>query len=416
MKKRNIHLSVLAIASFFLQFLTFNCYSSTSVPAGNVSGTWTLAGSPYNIQGHIQISDGTTLIIEPGVTVNFQGTYKLNVQGRLLAVGTATDTIVFTAANITNGWRGIRFDNTPATNDSSKIVYCKLQYGKANGSDPYNKGGALYFNNFSKVIILNCNISNCSAYQGGGIYCISSSPIISYNSIANNSSGYAGGIYCENSSPTISNNIISSNNANILDPGGGIYTQAGSPYIFNNIITNNTAFNGGGIYCTGGNQTIINNIICNNTASATGGGISCENGSQTIINNIVCNNTADGCGGGISLGGSNSTTIILNSTFANNNAQRGGALSVYSSVPVFRNCVFYGNNASSSGPVVFLYDETSTPNFFYCDVQGGTSAFDLNGNTYTGTYQNNIDIDPLFVSPSAGSGASFNGIINQSII
>jgi hypothetical protein len=131
MKTKNILLAMVAAATFNFQFLTSNLIASTIVPAGNVSGTWTLAGSPYNVQGSIQILDGTTLTIQPGVTVNFQGMYKLNVQGRLLAIGTLSDTINFTAANTTNGWRGIRFDNTPTTNDTSKIVYCKLQYGKA---------------------------------------------------------------------------------------------------------------------------------------------------------------------------------------------------------------------------------------------------------------------------------------------
>src|ERR1022692_2158235 len=97
--------------------------SQTSISGGNVNGTWTLLGSPYNIQGSIQIVNGDSLIIQPGVTVNFQGTYQLAVQGKLKAIGTVTDTIVFTAANTTNGWRGIRFTNTPATNDTSRIVY-----------------------------------------------------------------------------------------------------------------------------------------------------------------------------------------------------------------------------------------------------------------------------------------------------
>ena len=75
------------------------------------------------------------------------------VQGRLLAIGTETDTIVFTKNDTTGfhnltipdgGWHGIRFMDTPTTNDSSKIVYCKLQYGKANtGAGYYDSGEEL---------------------------------------------------------------------------------------------------------------------------------------------------------------------------------------------------------------------------------------------------------------------------------
>ncbi|MFA5781034.1 MAG: right-handed parallel beta-helix repeat-containing protein, partial [Bacteroidales bacterium] len=214
---------------FAILALSINAIAQTNVPGGNVSGTWTIAGSPYLIQGSIQILNDSTLTIEPGVTVNFQGTYKMYVQGRVIAIGTAKDTIIFTSANPTNGWRGIRFDNTPATNDTSKLIYCKVQYGRATGTGNDARGGALYFENFSKAIISNCLITN------------------------NSSNAFGGGICCSDySSPTISNNIISNNTASdnsIWGNGGGICCYFSSPTISNNNISNNTAFsafNGGG--------------------------------------------------------------------------------------------------------------------------------------------------------------------------
>ena len=62
------------IAIFNLAVLSFNSNAQTSIPGGNVSGFWALAGSPYYIQGSIVIPNDSTLTIEPGVTVNFQGT------------------------------------------------------------------------------------------------------------------------------------------------------------------------------------------------------------------------------------------------------------------------------------------------------------------------------------------------------
>ena len=99
------------------------------------------------------IEDGATLVINPGVTVSFAGMKSLTVAGRLLAIGNETDSIIFTTADLSNGWRGIRFDNTPETNDTSKIMYCRIEYGKATGSSPYDKGGAIYFSHVSKAII-----------------------------------------------------------------------------------------------------------------------------------------------------------------------------------------------------------------------------------------------------------------------
>lgn len=474
-------------------------HGQTNVSGGTVSGTWTLAGSPYLIQGSIMVSNDSTLTIQPGVTVNFQGTYKLLVLGRLLAIGTTADTIIFTATNTTAGWRGIRFDNTSATNDTSKIFFCKLQYGMASGASPDNNGGGLYFNNISKAIIANSMITNCVGNDyGGGIYCSNSSPIIKYNTIsnnktlgisttdhgggifitgsitpnvnnniiANNSASNGGGFYIELGNPNIFNNTITNNSGSFAaggimcssgnplifgntisyntcpnpnnqpdDGGGGIFCYTGSPVIKNNIISNNNSKNGGGIYNaygspvisfntitdnqsnsgTGGagilsasNATISYNTISNNASnSANGGGMYCKN-NQTIVGNTITNNSASN-GGGISFDGG--IFSLTNNTIANNSAVKGGALYCENtSTPTFRNCIIYGNTASTSGAQVYLYDEPSDPNFYYCDVQGGTAAFDANGNFYTGTYQNNINANPLFVSPSGGSGTGFNGV------
>ncbi|MDP1746417.1 MAG: right-handed parallel beta-helix repeat-containing protein [Bacteroidota bacterium] len=494
MKTIKLFLAIATATTLNFKIGTLNCKAQTSVPTGNVSGTWTLAGSPYNVQGSIQILDGTTLTIEPGVTVNFQGTYKLNVQGRLLAVGTAADTIIFTAANTSNGWRAVYFDNTSLTNDTSKIVYCKLQHTKATGSGLYGNGGAFYFENFPKAIISNCRISNSAANgsggaiycngsgpiirnnnisyntvfaSGGGIFCsgnatitnntisnnistdngmnggggiwcsgnstisnntiysnttqgsgggirsYSGSPTISNNTILNNTStNFGGGIYCAAGSPIITNNTIDNNVTS--GAGGGIYCENnGNPAITNNIISNNTALNfsnGGGIYCEGSNPSISSNNLSNNKAS-NGGGLFCTGSSPTILDNIISNNTVSYSGGGICCYGSNPT--IINNTIANNIAGYGGALSCENnSNPNLLNTIFWGNNATVSGVNIFVNDSpTSHPNFYYCDVEGGSAAFGLNGNFYTGIYQNNLDVDPLFVSPSGGSGIGFNGVI-----
>ena len=145
-------------------------------------------------------------------------------------------------------------------------------------------------------------------------------------------------------------------------------------------------------------------------ADPYGGGIYCENSSPTISNNTISNNTAYYLGGGIFCF-YYSTSTITNNTIVNNSADNGGALYYMDhSNPTLRNTILWGNTAFTSGSQVYLYDEASDPNFYYCDVQGGTAAFELNGNFYTGIYQNNIDTNSLFVSPSGGSGTGFNGV------
>jgi parallel beta-helix repeat protein len=443
---------LIPIALFLLQTYSF---SQTPVPGGYISGTWTRDGSPYDIQGSIMIADGNTLVIEPGVTVNFKGMYKLLVAGRLLAVGTETDSIFFTASDPGNGWRGIRFDNTPETNDTSMIMYCRLEYGRATGPSPDDKGGAVYFSHFSNALISNSVIADGSAsLRGGAIFCEYSSPIISNNTITRNTAYWSGGgISFENSSsPLISHNTISYNST-LVDcsfcdgGGGGIYCVGGNAIISDNVITHNStrgtlagggggiyligsqivvtrniiSFNststltgGGGIYCTESNPVISYNTISNNASLGNGGGgggiCVYYSASPVISNNTITNNSASSFGGGLFVSGGNSA--INSNTIANNHSAMygGGTYFTTSANPILLNCILWGNTAGVSGNQVFLNDEPSDPSFIYSDVQDGSSHFGLNGNFYMGTYQNNISSDPLFISPTSESGADFDGV------
>ena len=97
--------------------------AQTTIPAGNVSGTWTTAGSPYNINGDITVPNGQTLTINAGVTVSFQGHYKISVAGNIVAIGTQANKIIFTPVNTTAGWNGINFNYPSWSNDSSILNF-----------------------------------------------------------------------------------------------------------------------------------------------------------------------------------------------------------------------------------------------------------------------------------------------------
>ena len=124
--------------------------ASTNV-SGSVSGTWTMAGSPYLVTNTISIQNGATLRIQPGVEVIFQGFYYFEISGSLIAIGSQVAPITFKMNDTTGwyndlqmagGWRGIQFQSFAGGYDSSALTYCIIKdvkhglNGNANGRNP----------------------------------------------------------------------------------------------------------------------------------------------------------------------------------------------------------------------------------------------------------------------------------------
>ena len=373
-------LQILYIINVFL-LLTLTGFAQTNISAGNVSGTWVKANSPFLINGEINVPNSETLTIEPGVEVVFKGHYKFNVQGRLLAIGTQQDSIHFTAENTVTGWHGIRFNYTPNINDTSKIIYCSFKYGKANtgaynGSD--RCGGAIFIQSVDKILISN------STFESN----------MNDGDIASATGGAA--IYVANAKPTITKSTFIKN---MGTTDCAILLWQSNAIVSNNLFSNNIGAHGP-IFCGYYAPTISNNIISNNMATRAGGGIFNMTTNAIIINNIITNNQSfggEGEGGGIKCW-INDKSIIMNNTIAYNSAEHGGGICCNSnSDPIFINNIIWGNT-STDGSQVNLLDTQSDPHFLYCDIQGRKAAFGGNGAgaNYTGVYESNIDLNPLF--------------------
>ena len=357
-KKKRFKVKSICIILFALILIPITkTQAQTEIPEGSVSGIWTVSGSPYNINGDITVANGTTLTIEPGVSVMFQGHYKLNVQGRLLAIGTSSLNITFTAQNTVEGWGGMRFDMTSEDNDTSKISYCNFSYGNATGSDwPDYNGGALYVRVFSKLIVSDCLFENNTATGEGG---------------------------------------------------GAVYLFNGSRAIFkNNVFADNYAYRGGAIYMQlYSDATLINNIIANNSADY-GGGVAVFASNPRLINNVIVNNS--GINGGGLIYEKASAGRLANNTIANNLAFKGGGIYLTEiSNPVFVNTILWGDSAVTSGDQVYI-NEGCQPTFHNCDIDSGT--VDFGGETFSGIEMNCEDLNPQFNSPSVGKGDSYGGV------
>jgi predicted outer membrane repeat protein len=381
------------IISTLILFFSFNAYAQTNVPGGDVSGTWELASSPYIIDGDIIIPDDSTLIIKPGVIVEFQGHYALTVLGRLLAIGTEMDSILFTINDTTGfsdpdttlgGWYGIRFTDTPLNNDSSKIVHCCLEYGKAFGPVWHlNAGGAICILQFGKVLISNCLIRNNSAGsstdhipQGGGLYLYKSNVILRDNTFLNNRAHTGGAICFDDSNPVFLNNTIKNNFAIYgagISMGGECFPTFTNDKFLNNIAENQ----GGGLLFSHPSVLKCDQITVRGNKAVWGGGIGVAGGELQANGCLITENQAELWGGGVA--GDFATLHLRNCTFERNTSNWGsGGLHMDHALADINNCAFVENNAVFGGGYHALYSQiTCEHNTFLRNYTEGGGAIHL---------------------------------------
>ncbi|MCG3157227.1 MAG: hypothetical protein DKINENOH_03859 [bacterium] len=325
--------------------------AGTIITSREVSGIWTKANSPYIIStDEIVVQQGDSLKIEPGVDVLFQDDQRnlgLTINGYLVAVGTAQDSIRFAPLDRYRRWEGISFMDS----DGSNILqYCIIESTSSPLTSSQRNG--IHCEN-SQLIIMNSTIRNCSSGRWGAVFVKDSAPVIENSTIRNNrSSSYVAGVYCVNSSPVFRNCIIEGNQT--FDGTGGMRFENSSVTLRNNIVSNNLGLGTGGILAANG--SLVN-----------------------CYNNLVYGNI----GHGIAIR-SNSNVILENNTIYGN---RIGLLFDNADSSVIRNCILW-ENAFQGLPEIH---NTSSPI---------TVAFSDIKNGYDG--EGNIDADPLFVDSSNG--------------
>ncbi len=372
---------------------------STNV-CGHADSTWTKAQSPYLVTCDLMVA---SLTIEPGVKVIATGPYKIEVTGRLTAIGTATDSITFTSADTVASWRGLffNFSSAPGTlafcdiskstnhgvliDNSDVTIHDCLIHNNSTANAAVAHGGGIYVNNMP-IALTNCVIRNntVGGAYGAGIY--STKPIRLVGcTIRNNSTvSFGGGVFCEDSVEAFSSTIT--RNAASHDGeagGGGIYSRK-SVRMHDSVLRGNTVSsyeNWGGIGKGGAIRTegmilLERCRVDSNSVSVSGywgcrdpwgGGLYAGNG-LTLLNTIVSDNSVGGCtnyGGGIYVNAGLAT--ILNSTIAYNGTS--GLDAAVSTVSVRNSILFF--NASPSGGTQIAPTGLDVK---FCDVQGGYGA------------------------------------------
>ncbi|MBN2829480.1 MAG: hypothetical protein JXR56_04065, partial [Candidatus Cloacimonetes bacterium] len=341
-------------------------YTSSPTPVGVnwYGGTYSDLTLDYDVSKiWSDLSISSNLTVNPGVTVEMQGDFRINMisSAEFNAVGTETDSILFTVVDTTGYatgtggcWKGIRLDGS-LYNGSNTIEHCIFEYGLASGLDGNpSYGGVIEFDAYAPAEIKNSLFRyNTASEHGGAIYMLETgmttgtgSAVIENCTFKNNTAGDNGGaIYSSGKGLTIRGCRFEGNEATL---GGAVYISTGAFFqtLFqNNIVVGNVADNGGGLYITQSNMDNWNN-------------------------NLILDNTAE-YGGGIYVA-DNSDTII-------------------------RNSIIRGNNATN-GEQIYIYNTDSDPAFEYCIIEGGFDGFAGSGaESYTGSMLFCYDKDPLFL-------------------
>lgn len=114
--------------------LPFTLSAQTEV-YGEQSGTWTKAKSPYVLTGAVTIPEGKTLTIEAGVKVGIPYSTQIDVYGKLIAAGTKTDSVHFSAIyNDVYGYAGnVNFQQGSAGSSLQYVSMDSMGLQTANG-------------------------------------------------------------------------------------------------------------------------------------------------------------------------------------------------------------------------------------------------------------------------------------------
>jgi hypothetical protein len=115
----------------YIIFILARSASSQTIVSGDVSGTWTKAGSPYLIVANTRVPPNEVLNVDPGVIIRIALDVKVTINGSMFANGRLGDSILFTssqAVKSTGQWRGIYFSSI-SDEDTLKLSYCIVESG-----------------------------------------------------------------------------------------------------------------------------------------------------------------------------------------------------------------------------------------------------------------------------------------------
>jgi len=341
--------------------LTPAAFGDTIVPGGEVAGIWSAAGSPYQVQGDIAVPVDSLLVIEPGVDVVFQEDCALTVAGSLTAVGTAQDSIRFTAPQRAE-WSGLEFEESAGP---IQLSYCIVERGAATGTGFDRDGGGI--NSLATgVSIFHSTFRYNRAVGWGGALCLHASgaaAAMSDCAFSGNDADLDGGaVYYMGADLELTRCQFVDNTSGRW--GGGVYCFA---YLTGIVLIDDCVFEGNGAAEDGGGLVVANHAnlgitvsdceFVGNQATVTGGAVRMRTTSDVTIQNCVFReNWHADYGSAVYL--DSGVSVVAGCTFDRNLASGAGALYCDGTDAEIESCTFSSNWASGGGMDLYLTNGT----------------------------------------------------------
>jgi hypothetical protein len=294
------------------------------------NNTCTSALSPCHTVGRAVTLGETNLGAATAVTVNIAaGTYTENVNVgavpsgdslSLIGAGAASTTIdgsldvepVIVIPSTSSGAVNIR--GLTLTGGTGGIVYSSSGgAGTVDGVGVFGNdyGGGIGDTGAGPLTVRDSILTNNTAYLGGGIYALNSSPSASVtvtgSTISDNSALYGGGIYnldgsgglfpcCAGAPVTVVDSTLTGNTAYNTDLGGlgmGGGIAAGRATVVDSTLTGNYSIAGGGIAALGTSRV----TVTGSTLSGNGPDGIASNGALATVYSSIISGISDACGG-----------------------------------------------------------------------------------------------------------------------
>ena len=414
----NIKINQFKLYSFFLCTIFIIIILSNEISAAlsgfiNQDTTFTIANSPYSIDGDVFISDGVTVTIDPGVTFQFKansdlmqgGDYsdksEIIIYGTLVAEGKSDSIITlksYFGSNVAGEWGQIKTDLQGKLFIQYASVKCSKYGIHIYGSAPMEmRIDNCDFQNIEidAVRIISSNITksyisaNTFTSVGRAVYSSQNYNYCSYNSITNSTNGIQVAGY----------STVESNNFSTLSGWG--CSVGGSSNIIGNTFQD---ISGDGIDAIGNSSNCISNSIINSNGFAidiynsdnikiygnfingnANDGIRFYNNADgnIIKNNVIINKI-----NGINFYQNCNNNIYYNTIFSNSSGiYINQANEIVSANNIITNNSSYGIRTDYSGQMSSDYDNVWNNGTNYYHVSAGNHDISVN------PYFTNLDIN-----------------------